>query len=169
MNLKKKNEFDNLYLDYVTQQTEEIMVANPIEKPKKKRGRPLKYPTRGESQKLATQKYLEKHPFKVQLNTIKDRCLKKGIEFDLKEEDIEVPEVCPILGIPLTTQKGQGVRFNTASIDRLDPTRGYTKDNIWVISFKANLMKNDANVDELRSFANWVIETYGTFAEPEKS
>lgn len=47
------------------------------------------------------------------------------------------------------------------SIDRIDSTKGYTKDNIQVISSKANTMKSNASVEELRMFAYWVLREYG--------
>ena len=43
------------------------------------------------------------------------------------------------------------------SIDRIDDSKGYTKENVWVISFQANRMKNTASRTELTTFAqNWL-------------
>jgi len=39
---------------------------------------------------------------------------------------------------------------DTPSVDRFDNTKGYTRDNIRVISLRANLLKKDATVDEVR-------------------
>lgn len=82
----------------------------------------------------------------------KQRAKKKNIEFSISKEDINIPLVCPILGVPFS--------FGTpyaASLDRINSDKGYTKENIWVISRKANLMKNNATPEELERFANWVI------------
>ena len=38
----------------------------------------------------------------------------------------------------------------TKSIDRIDPKKGYVKDNIIVVSMRANRIKTDATVDEIR-------------------
>lgn len=47
------------------------------------------------------------------------------------------------------------------SIDRIDPTRGYTKDNVWVISQIANAMKWDSSHQERVAFAKWVLSLEG--------
>lgn len=44
------------------------------------------------------------------------------------------------------------------SIDRIFPHLGYVKNNIQVISHKANRMKNSATLDELELFARWVLD-----------
>lgn len=67
------------------------------------------------------------------------RAWRKGREFTLKTSDIVIPEICPVLGTPM----------KRPSIDRLDPTRGYTPDNIRVISVRANTLRGDATVAEL--------------------
>jgi len=79
----------------------------------------------------------------------KCRAKRKGIEFSIKLEDLEFPEVCPILGIPLKKNLGSGFHADSASLDRIDPKKGYTKDNIRIISNRANLLKSDATVEEL--------------------
>lgn len=77
----------------------------------------------------------------------KQRAKKKCISFDISPEDIVIPTSCPILGVPLKTS---GERESwTASVDRIIPSLGYVKGNVWVISFRANAIKNDATVDEL--------------------
>lgn len=42
------------------------------------------------------------------------------------------------------------------SVDRIDSGKGYIKGNVWVISRKANVMKNNATFKELKEFAEWV-------------
>ena len=84
----------------------------------------------------------------------------KNIPFDIELSDIIIPEVCPILGLPLKTLI-DGNRDLSPSLDRIDNTKGYVKGNIQVISSKANTMKHNANKSELINFSNWVRSIYG--------
>lgn len=93
----------------------------------------------------------------------KQRARKYGKDFNLEVSDIEIPEVCPILQIPLETHSGKsGGRYNSPALDRIDNSEGYVKGNIQVISHRANQMKADASREELLQFANWVLKTFGT-------
>jgi hypothetical protein len=96
------------------------------------------------------------------LRRVKVRALEKGIEFNLNESDIEMPDKCPILGIPLvfgSPLPSGGVSGNTPSLDRKDNSKGYIKGNVQVISYRANTLKRDASLEELRLIAAWVINT----------
>ena len=88
------------------------------------------------------------------------RALKKGIEFNIEISDIIIPEICPILGLPIK-KAIDGNRDLSPSLDRIDNAKGYIKGNIQVISFKANAMKLTADKSELINFSNWVRENYG--------
>ena len=63
-----------------------------------------------------------------------------------------IPENCPVLGIPLDSSSGD----NVPSVDRFDPSKGYTPDNVNVISNRANSLKNNATVEEIEQLYNWV-------------
>ncbi len=78
----------------------------------------------------------------------KVRAKRRGIEFSLEFKDIVVPETCPVLGIPLVFNSGKP-KDNSPTLDRVDITKGYTKDNVCCISYRANRIKNDATYDEL--------------------
>ena len=43
----------------------------------------------------------------------------------------------------------------TPSIDRINPKKGYVKENIIVVSMKANRIKTDATVEEIRKVADF--------------
>ena len=88
------------------------------------------------------------------LNNSKQRAKARGIEHTLLLEDIIIPDICPVLGIYLETGDRKN-HYNAPSIDRVDNTKGYTKDNIMVISARANLLKKDATIDELIMIGNF--------------
>jgi hypothetical protein len=92
---------------------------------------------------------------------LKNRCKKENKTFDLKVSDIIIPKLCPYLQVPLTRILGQGKKqpYNP-SIDRIDSTKEYTKDNIQIISEKANRMKQDASIQELYIFATSILTLY---------
>ena len=79
------------------------------------------------------------------LKQVKQRALKKGIEFNLEKSDIIIPKFCPILGIPL--RRDSGFSFDKPSIDRIDNSKGYIKSNIQIISLAANALKCDMPID----------------------
>lgn len=91
------------------------------------------------------------------LKHAKARSVQKKIVFDLMEDDIFLPDVCPILGLPFN----RDTRKYGYSLDRKDPTKGYTKDNVWVISQIANAMKWDSTHEERVLFAKWVLSLEG--------
>jgi hypothetical protein len=49
-----------------------------------------------------------------------------------------------------------GNRNASPSLDRIDPSQGYIKGNVVVISHKANRLKNDAGLAELRALVAWL-------------
>ncbi len=89
------------------------------------------------------------------------RAFKKGLSFDLNESDIVIPKRCPVLGIPLVLDRGNGRQNGSASLDRIDNKKGYTKDNTIVISLRANYLKGNATINELRKIARY----YSRFEE----
>lgn len=72
-----------------------------------------------------------------------------GIPFNLTIEDIVIPQFCPILGIELVSRQTKGYGPSSPSLDRIIPKLGYIKGNVRVISARANLLKNDASIEEL--------------------
>jgi hypothetical protein len=74
----------------------------------------------------------------------KTRATRKGREFNIEIEDIVIPEICPVFGVPLVEETEYA-----PSIDRVDSSKGYVKGNIQIISRRANLLKNNASINEL--------------------
>ncbi len=94
---------------------------------------------------LARQRAKEKNlPFDIDLDYVRS----------MVGENAEFASHCPVLKMPLEWSRHRGnggkVLPNSPSIDRIDPARGYIKENIWVISHRANQIKSDASHEELK-------------------
>jgi hypothetical protein len=128
------------------------------------------YARHSDKVKAAVKEYKNKNPNSVKdsyidrcltdpegiiLSNAKSRAKKKGLDFNITREDLVCPEFCPLLGIPLMPTKGTGLHAtdNSPSVDRLDPAKGYIKGNVWIISYRANTIKNSATWQELFSLA----------------
>ena len=86
--------------------------------------------------------YRREFPEKLILTRAKARSKRYGIPFNLELEDIVIPETCPILGIKLSVGLEEG-RNNSPSLDKIIPEKGYVRDNVQVISNRANQLKGD--------------------------
>lgn len=96
------------------------------------------------------------------INSTRNSARKRGLEFNLTEDDLEIPKKCPILGTPLVQEiqtRGKDADCHIPSIDRIDPNKGYTKDNIAVISLAANRKKQDLTLDEIEKIRKYVKKT----------
>lgn len=83
------------------------------------------------------------------LQNVKTNAKRTGRLFALTEADIVIPDVCPVLGIPLRRNCTKDDRDSAPSVDRIDNDRGYTPDNVVVVSMRANQLKGTATVEEL--------------------
>ena len=109
-------------------------------------------------------RWYAKRPGYKLVESAKYRAKKTGLEFNLDYNKMVFPRFCPVLGLPLHYEMGRGrcaTRHTSASIDRLDSTKGYTLDNVVVMSYIANTMKQDATPEQLRLFARWIKSTFG--------
>lgn len=86
------------------------------------------------------------------------RAVERGVPFSITVADIKVPEFCPVLGLKLEVADGK-VKPNSPTLDRIIPSLGYVPGNIAVISQKANTMKSDAGVAEVRALLAWMERT----------
>ena len=84
----------------------------------------------------------------------------RGVEFSITIEDFEEITHCPLLPwSEFCFNNGRKMTDNSPSIDRIDPAKGYTKENTWVISNRANRIKNNATLEEFEEIAkNWRAE-----------
>lgn len=97
----------------------------------------------------------ETNPQYALYNHARRRAKFKGLPFTILKEDIIIPKICPLLKIPLIIGKGT-LCDNSPTIDRLIQERGYIKENIVVVSYKANRMKSNSSFEEFeRLYRNW--------------
>lgn len=139
----------------------------------KGRGRPRIY-TDEERKERARIKSKEKYRRKILNNPKPKREVKKGITswtlfrnarsrskklnlpFDITHSDIVIPEICPLLNIPLFSSIGFPTD-NSPTLDRIIPALGYIKGNIQVISMRANRIKDNATFEEFQTiYKNWL-------------
>jgi hypothetical protein len=80
-------------------------------------------------------------------------------ETNITSEDIILVNKCPYLDIELC-YTNTIASYNSPSLDRIDNSKGYLKDNIQVISFLANTMKASASKEQLLKFSKNVIKMY---------
>lgn len=89
------------------------------------------------------------------LYSAKKRASDLGLPFNLTEDDLTLPTVCPALGIPLSA--GRGKRHSGSySLDRINPALGYVPGNVVVISDLANRIKTNATADQVAAVADWL-------------
>jgi len=91
-------------------------------------------------------KYKKKNIEQTMLSAAKARSKEFGLQFNIDISDIVVPDLCPVLGMKLSTE---GSKQNSPSLDRIFPEYGYTKGNVRVISWRANWIKNNATPEEI--------------------
>ena len=82
---------------------------------------------------------------------VKKRATKKWTEFTLEPEDIpEIPKYCPVLWIEIIVSKVKWPIDSSPSLDRINPKYWYIKWNIRIISNRANRIKSDATIEEIK-------------------
>lgn len=93
---------------------------------------------------------------------------KRGLPFDISLNDIQIPETCPLLGCRLErrTDGSRKKAPNTPSLDRIDSL--YVKDNVWVISWRANQLKSDGTLQEFEAIVAGMRAAVGRAAVEEK-
>ena len=91
--------------------------------------------------------WIDNNTEKHLLSIARYRAKQKKILFNLTIEDIQIPEKCPLLNIPLL--RGKRNNDTAPSIDRIDPQEGYTKNNTWIISRLANTIKWTATPEQI--------------------
>ena len=101
------------------------------------------------------------NPREVMVINARTRAKKAGYPCTITVDDIDWVTHCPIFGLELdynSTPTGKRMHAKRAAfptLDKRDPFLGYTPGNVFVLSAKANRMKQDATVDQLRALLRY--------------
>ena len=105
-----------------------------------------------EKKRLSWQKL---DPRRKMLSQAKSRARTKNIEFNLNVEDIILPDECPLLNLPFVVGTKEDYE-QTYSLDRINPNKGYIKENVCWISGRANRIKYNATIKELEQILTYM-------------
>jgi hypothetical protein len=87
------------------------------------------------------------------LKYAKQRAKNKNLEFSINLGDLcrLYKSACPVTGVKFNS----GNRDTAMTIDRIDNTKGYTVENILIVSFLVNRIKSNASVEMLEQIVNF--------------
>lgn len=101
---------------------------------------------------------------------------RRGIDFNvsieflwnlfIKQNGLCALSSVPIVLLPLIKNSNVDWDVITASLDRIDNSRGYEEDNVWWVHKEANRIKNNYSLNELLFWSNKFLITHGN---PEPS
>jgi len=99
------------------------------------------------------------------LYAARERAAKHNREFNLTLQcllELAKQPSCPVSQRPFVwrsfmANKRTKPHPDAPSLDRIDSSRGYTLDNVWLISHRMNTIKNDATPEELKLVSDAVF------------
>lgn len=108
---------------------------------------------------------------KTHYSCIKHGAVRRNIPFEVSLEFLwnlyeKQNRCCALTGVPITLEakiKDCNVdwSFITASVDRIDSTKGYTQDNVWWVHKEVNRLKNNYSLQELLYWCKLIIDKHG--------
>ncbi len=107
-------------------------------------------------------RWRDSHPDRQLLHNAKMRARVLKLPFNLTIDDIFIPEFCLVLGMKLNWTRGRGrTQPDCPSLDRLRPELGYVKENVQVISWRANWLKRDGTLEEFERVVSYLRTMIG--------
>jgi hypothetical protein len=102
-----------------------------------------------------------KYTCRQMASSAKKRARALGLDYNIDTKFLIsiAPEACPVFNKKLKYGGGEKTKWSP-SLDRIDSSKGYTKDNVQIVSNLANLMMNEASLEEIILFSEWAIEKY---------
>lgn len=85
-------------------------------------------------------------------------CRARGIPFEVTQEYLESiwTGVCPVFGIKVALGGDGKGSHHSAHLDKFKPELGYVEGNVTWISGRANRIKYDASLSELKQLVAWM-------------
>lgn len=110
--------------------------------------------------KAAREKLRETSPFKLKHKSLKSSATTRKVKYNLDPEYLESiwTGKCAIFGTAISLSS-DGER-PTAEIDKINPELGYIKGNVAWVCHKANRVKSDATLDELKRIIKFMENYY---------
>ncbi len=115
----------------------------------------MTYKTKEEKAAYDRKRRAQKGPAYEMWKAAKKRARRLDLPFDIVYQDIVIPDVCPIFGIPLVHGKGKA-SYASPTLDKFRAELGYVKGNIAVICSAANSMKGCYSTEQVGLLYNWM-------------
>jgi hypothetical protein len=103
-----------------------------------------------------TKKYRLNNPMKYAFQSLKDNAKRRGKEFNITFEDFK--QFCN----ESDYLRGKGKSSTSYSIDRIDNTKGYTLDNIQILTLSENSKKQSKTLNAYYNAETGKVEAYVT-------
>lgn len=110
----------------------------------------------GITDKASRKRRRERDPAAYIIAELSRNAKKRGQDFSITKADLlPMPTHCPVFGVLLDYSGSAAI--NTASVDRIDSSKGYASGNVAIISKRANTIKNNATAGELRQILYYML------------
>jgi len=136
--------------------------------------------TSRENVKISHKKYPKSYNYKgigdltgSYIRRIKHHALIKHREYNLTKEYmwdlfLRQNKKCALTGLDIwfgisTKEKTHGKKEQTASLDRIDSSKGYVEGNVQWVHKDINNIKQDYSVEELVKYCKLIVDNYGKF------
>lgn len=92
----------------------------------------------------------------------KKEAKRRNIPYDLTTEDLvqqwqKQGGICTISGVKMPLDTLKGLRPESPSLDRVDPSKGYVKGNVEWVCFRVNTMKHDGTMEDLYNWCKLIL------------